>query len=285
MSNALQVYDKIQNAKDIENLGLMLGKSGVFGCERQEAGIVILMTCMAENISLVTYSRRYDTMMGKPSLKAVAVYADFRKAGAKIKWIADGDDGKLAKIEIDFEGNKTLVSYSIEDANRAGLVKAGGGWVKNPSAMLKSRVITKAVKMLCPEIYAGDDDEEVSYPMAKEINLDAPSSTLKPAAKETPMPLTDEKIIEVKTEVVLNKEDGVLIKSISDNCLSPETSGKLLEAVGDNFDVCIAWLVNQEWIKEGEGLMQLSQENADKILINPGPTRFVNAAKRLSEKK
>lgn len=48
------------------------------------------------------------------------------------------------------------VSFSIEDARKAGLVKGGGNYDKYPSAMMFARAISKAARMHCPHLFEGN---------------------------------------------------------------------------------------------------------------------------------
>ena len=168
-SNAVQLYGKLQNATEITNLGLALGKSGAFGLDRAEGGIVVLMTCACEGISPVQYSRKYDTVGGKPRKKAMAAYAEFRVKGGKVKWLATGNDCKRAEAEFTFEGATTRYAYTIEDAKRAQLLKPNSGWDKNPQNMLRSRVLSNGLGMIAPEIFAGDDEDYEAAPVMLDL--------------------------------------------------------------------------------------------------------------------
>jgi hypothetical protein len=47
-------------------------------------------------------------------------------------------------------------TYSIEDAERAGLVKEGSSWVKYPQNMLFARAISSGVRVYCPDVFNGN---------------------------------------------------------------------------------------------------------------------------------
>lgn len=47
-------------------------------------------------------------------------------------------------------------TFTIEDAKRAGLVKAGSGWEKYPQNMLFARAISSAVRMYAPDVFNGN---------------------------------------------------------------------------------------------------------------------------------
>jgi hypothetical protein len=82
--------------------------------------------------------------------------AEFRqKFGGDFKWINDGEDGKLATIQLK-HGERTLkpVSFSIDEAKAQGLLNKEN-WKRHLPAMLRARVSTKALRMYVPEIAAG----------------------------------------------------------------------------------------------------------------------------------
>jgi hypothetical protein len=47
-------------------------------------------------------------------------------------------------------------TYSLEDAKRAGLLKAGSSWEKYPSNMLFARAISSGVRIYCPDVFKGN---------------------------------------------------------------------------------------------------------------------------------
>jgi len=127
----------------------------MFGCSNEAQGRVLALACIAERKNPLELVRTYHIIDGKLSMRADAMLAEFRKLGGKVRWTATGDDGKEAKAIFSFEDVDTEIGYSIEDAKRAGLVKDKSAWVKDPGAMLRARVTSKAVRMLAPEIVAG----------------------------------------------------------------------------------------------------------------------------------
>jgi hypothetical protein len=177
----IELYEKLPAYLDaIDRLGETFAKSGMFRCTRIEQGRTIVVMCMTMNITPIEFLATYDLIDGVPRKKALACLADFKKRGGRWKWICEADDLEQAQGEFSFEGQSYTVRFTIEDAKRQGLVKAGSGWVKTPSNMLRARVITTAIGMLAPEIVAGADTFEPDYPQSPSLNL---------AAGTTPMAL------------------------------------------------------------------------------------------------
>lgn len=140
----------------LAEMGKHLAFSGMLGLKKPEQGSTLLLICMTENKTPLSVIQEYHLMDdGKMTKKADWVIARFREIGGKYKIIADGEDEQIATYEFTFAGNTMPVSYSIEDAKKEGLLKAGSRWMKNPASMLRARVITKGVRMIAPEVMAG----------------------------------------------------------------------------------------------------------------------------------
>ena len=62
--------------------------------------------------------------------------------------------------------------FTLDDANRAGLVKAGGSWVMYPRAMLFSRAISQGARLYTPDaiggVYTTEEMKTVDTPDAEE---------------------------------------------------------------------------------------------------------------------
>jgi hypothetical protein len=157
----------------LDKLGFWLAKSGMFGCDRLEAGHVIALTCISEGLSPAEFFRTYHVLGGKVVKRAEAVLADFRRRGGAFRWVEDGTDGKTASAVFTFGGQEKTARYTLEDATKAGLVKAGSGWLTRPANMLRARVSTNGVRMLCPEVFGGEYDEETTSAPAPGLDLTA----------------------------------------------------------------------------------------------------------------
>lgn len=270
----IELYSKLQNANDIVTMGMALGKSGIFGNDRQEFGIVALMTCAQESISPVQFTRIYDVISGKVKKKAMAAFAEFRAKGGKVKWLKTGDDGIEASAEITFEGQTVTLNFTIDQAKKQGLVRPGGNWDKTPGNMLRARLLSNAIGMLAPEIYAGDVEDSDTTPNTAQEPL-LPPRDLKPQAE----------VINVESEVVPPKPAEVKpvepvaqptqpatapkISSVNNDPatgrLTAESVATLQAAIGEeNAATAIEWLKAKRWIKSN--LFELSEQRARSIV-------------------
>lgn len=303
----IELYSKIQNASDIEKIGMALGKSGMFGVEKSEAGIVILMTCALEQITPLQFCRTYDIIGGKPRKKAMAASAEFIAKGAKIQWLSLGDDVKRnasglpisgeARAKITFETQTLEFSFSIEQAVKCGLVKPNSNWDKTPGNMLRARVCSNAIGVMCPSIYAGATDDDIYEPAVPaslnlapqktEVQVGSPESDFAPTKKKEAK--TEQPVIDVPAMTVVqtdteppNEATKVPEKFIATvkegtNLLSIDTVAKLTELLANVEEESFAWFVGKSWLKAGQPLDFISLKRAQSII--DAPEKFISVLK------
>ena len=156
-NTSLSMFDRIQNPMDaIERMGNFIADSRMCGVTDPAQGMVVAMTCLAERITPIDFDREYHLIDGRLSKRADAMLAGFRKLGGRVTWKKTDATACIGVWK--FEGNEIEVGYTLEDAERAQLYppqKPGSNWNKRPDAMLRARCISKAVRMLAPEVVAG----------------------------------------------------------------------------------------------------------------------------------
>jgi len=196
-SQAREIYAKIENPMTaIAELGNMFHKSGIMGVATPGDGAVVALTCMCEGITPLEFAKTYHIINGRPSMRADMMHAKFRSSGGKVTWSNIGDDGKAAEATFEYDGQSAAIKYTIEDArNVVGdkLDKPDSNWKKDRGAMLRARLITKAIRILAPELIAGvytpeelEDSGAVSTPAAtkdraarrKELESEAATTTV-----------------------------------------------------------------------------------------------------------
>lgn len=149
-------YDRVENPiAAAETLGMWIAKSGMFGAERPEQGHILALQCIVEKMPPLELTKHFHIIGGKLAMRSDAMLAGYRQRGGKVKWLQYDD--KAAKAQWLYDGNDITLSYSIDDAKAAGLFpgRAGSGWQKNPADMLRARLISKAIRMLAPEVCTG----------------------------------------------------------------------------------------------------------------------------------
>ncbi len=120
----------------------------------EQAGVMMIMLaarelgippCQALNGGI-------NIINGKAEISARMMSALIRKAGHEIKIKTSTDDicvlvGKRADTQETQEA-----SFSVADAQRAGLVKQGGGWVKFPKDMCFARALSRLARQLFSDV-------------------------------------------------------------------------------------------------------------------------------------
>ncbi len=257
----ITLFDKIQDpVQAIEKLGEWISKSGLFGCEKVEQGMVLAMASLSEKRPITDICRRYHIVKGKLSMKAEAMLAEFNQRGGRHKWIKSDD--KEAIISLTFGDFKDFpVRYAITDAERAGLCgKDGaklpgqsgiGSWQKQPDAMLRARVTSEGIRMVCPEIVAGVytpeevDDMRLTLPPATTASVSFLSSPAIPveAIPETETP---------KAEAAIPQELALI--------------DKLKQALEPMEDAVNEYIRDQKWVAIEQTFRDLPAEKATAIL-------------------
>ena len=220
-NNALTLYGRMPDPlAAIKTLGEAFKTSPMLGLTTPGDGIVLAMTCMADGITPLDFIRKYHIIEGRPSMRADAMTAEFRRRGGKVRWLQLGDSG-TAEAEFEFEGQTLKMAFTLEDARRLlgkgkdgkdRIDKPGGNWEKDPGAMLRARLTSKAIRILAPEIVAGvytpeevadfADDVQVRPAAARKAVADKRQAEVAEAvAAVSPAPVaTPEPVIEVEFE-------------------------------------------------------------------------------------
>lgn len=292
MSQEITLYDRIQDpVAGALSFGEHIGKSGLFGCTKTEQGVVFAMACFFERKSPLDIVRTYHvTADGKLVKKALAQLAEFRQKGGKHKWLNSGDTSAAKREEwkavgeFTFEGNTYKVEFSMDDADRQGLVRPKSNWEKTPGNMLRARVITNALGMLCPEIVAGSAD--VPEEEDPEITPKAPLLPKQPAApKETKKAAEP---IDVQSTVVSTGTPAATPPTPTPAAATPAPSGPfkaqadgnrkltletvqaLQAAIGeDNAAVADAWFLKNKWITTTGDYFNIPVKKVQMFLDNP----------------
>jgi hypothetical protein len=118
-------------------------------------------------------------------MRSDAMLAGYRARGGKVLW--KQFDSRAAIALWTYDGNSCEIGFSVEDAKLAQLLpaKPGSGWAKDPGAMLRARCISKAIRMLAPEVVAGiytPEETEDFQPAVTEVAT-APTKSFDITAK------------------------------------------------------------------------------------------------------
>lgn len=297
MTQEVELYSKLNNPLEaIEKIGTFFAKSGMFGCEKTEQGMVLAMACMFERTSPLAIKRKYHLQNGELSMRADAMLADFRglKSG-KHKVIERSD--KRAAVELSLDGQSLTFAFSWEDALKEPFVygKDGKTIKRNyatPRArmqMLWARAVSDGVRTMAPEICAGSyTPEEIDdfQPAPEREMLKVSSSASPPKEKTEPkqepkIETRTESATEDQTQTASPVEAEIIRETVGKAEINPET-GKLSAAtvntlhqlIGEHNAVkAIEFLKAKGKIQKN--LFDLPVDWAQRII--DGPEKFISA--------
>ena len=273
-NGSMTVYDRVNDPLVfVEQMGKVFAHSGACGCKTEPEGKLLALACLCERQSPFDIQRRYHLMDGKLSMKSDVMLAEFRARGGKHKWIKDGSDGKEAVLELtDWDGNVTTTSYSIEDAQNAGIFREGSGWTKNPGNMLRARCSSNAVRMAAPEIVSGiytpEEQEDISA-----ANGPAPSGRTAAEVQSRREEIIDAANAPFQQEDIV---DAVVEEKPSENQVSQSDGGAEFTAIMDVLQLLTEIGMTKEQLEEqlrGQdssftNLESLSDDRLQKLATN-----------------
>ena len=246
----VSTYDKVNDPMTAATqLGEWIARSGMFGCERVEQGSILAMQCLVERKAPLELAKHYHIIGGKLSLRADAMLALYRERGGKVQWLQFDDTAAKAKWA--YDGNNVEIAYTADDAKRAGLLPArpGSGWAKFPAEMLRARLISKAVRMLAPEVCTGTytpEELEDSRPQPTQVLI----GSVSPAPQTAPVAVTVAQAEVVEDVPTLTPQEAVQ---------------KLVDDQGID-GIAKQFLTSKKWISEDQTIKDLSTQRCTKIL-------------------
>lgn len=205
MSNLIPTNDEIKaievmakaavESKYFDKIG---GYSGIFSISMyaREMGLPIMTSLFGG----------MQNIQGKITISPQLMNSLIRKAGHSLNIESDDVHCKITGTRKD-TGEVCTVSFTIQEAERAGLVKEGGAWKKYPSDMCFARALSRLGRRLFPDVigmaYVHDEIEEekpkknhpqISHENPNEITIDVQkkeieTNSLKPHLEGCPAEL------------------------------------------------------------------------------------------------
>lgn len=143
----LLVYDTIAKSAHDSKLFRNIG---------DESGLKMIMLA-ARELSIppmLALTSGIRNINGNLEISARMMNALLRRAGISIK-ILESNDNVCKLYGKRKEGDEATVSFEFAEAQRAGLVKPGGGWTKCPKDMCFARAISRLARQLAPDVIGG----------------------------------------------------------------------------------------------------------------------------------
>lgn len=140
---------------EMERMATTVAKSGLFGVKDKDQALALMALSQAEGIHPMTAVRDFHIINGRASMKADTMLARFQRAGGKVEWHALND----SKADATFtpppgHGPALRLDWTLDRAKQAKLAEKDI-WKGYPRAMLRSRLISEAIRTLFPSIISG----------------------------------------------------------------------------------------------------------------------------------
>lgn len=133
-------------------------KVGGGGSEAAIISTILSVMLMARELGLkplTAISGGINNIQGKFEISARTMNMLIRQHGHRLQVIARDNNICTIFAKRKDTGEEMQVSYHIDEARLAGLVKPGGGWTKNPTDMLFARAISRLARSMFPDCIGG----------------------------------------------------------------------------------------------------------------------------------
>jgi hypothetical protein len=261
--NTVHTYDKVADPMAAATqLGEWICRSGMFGADRPEQGNLLALQCIVERKPPLELAKHYHVIQGRLSLRADAMLALYRERGGKVIW--KQFDAAGARAQWIYDGNDIELAYTADDAKAAGFLPArgGSGWAKFPAEMMRARLISKAVRMLCPEVVTGTYTPEEIADFAQPSPVQVLAT--QPQAKAVDVEVVPTAVTADEPKLTLQAQVVELLAKVD------------LLAAGREF------LIAKGWITAAETIKDLSESRAAKILAKPEAFTMAVAAHKVT---
>jgi len=163
MTNELTVRQQLtpDTWKMITEIAPVMSQSRLFGMASAEQACAIMLKGFELGLSLTASFEFIHVIDGKPGLAPRGALAliqqDMNFGGLEVKDITDANGQPYAcRVTMTRKnGFSYTVEFTMEDAQRADLVKKSGGWEKYPANMLRWRAIGYAADVVFPDVLGG----------------------------------------------------------------------------------------------------------------------------------
>lgn len=191
----------------IDTVGTAFAQGGLPGCKGAGQGKALALTCLMEGLTPLQFMLQFHLLDGKPTKQATTLLAEFEAAGGETTWQDLGDSGKEAKARWKYKHHDLVISYTKAEAEAqvgGKLNKEGSNYKKNIGSMLRARLITKALRIVCPAVIAGIyTPEELGH---DEYNIETSTQPIDVDYTVTPTPQAEEESCNTSTSQKKNQD-------------------------------------------------------------------------------
>ncbi len=157
------------NLAETMELGQVLADSGMFpDCKSKAQAVAKILLGRELGLTPVYSLQKIYVVQGRLNI-GYELVAALVNMSEHYRYTVDETTDMQCKITFLRDGKPIGISqFTIQDAQKAGLVKPDSNWMKWPDVMLFARTITQGAKKYCPEILAGTETLEDSV---RELSL------------------------------------------------------------------------------------------------------------------
>jgi len=164
----------VKSMAEIEAIGVLFERSGMFGCTQQGQGIILSLACVMEGKTPIELLETYHIINGKLSKRADAMLVDFIKLGGI--YSIDVRNENEARAMFKFKSAMFESSFTWEQAKKEPFVYEKDGktpkynWATPRARMqtLWARVVSDGVRTVCPLANRGTIPPEEAQDLPEE---------------------------------------------------------------------------------------------------------------------
>ncbi len=199
MTNEIDSYRgnlPVKSVSEMIQLGQFFEQSGMFGCSSEGQGIVLVMSCLMENLSPIEFRRRYHLVDGNPTMRTDYMLAMFTARGGDYEIIERSPDA--AEIKLWTGSRKGAFRMTWKEAQAESYIykkdgktlKTNWSTERRRMQMLWARVVSDAVRAVDPGVCAGTYSPEEVSDFATDTGAakTSPSPIVEPPPKRKPGP-------------------------------------------------------------------------------------------------
>ncbi len=189
MENAPEKYESRELS--LIKVADVLFKSQLFPNAKNSYGAYAIVQYGSElEIPPMTALQTMSIISGKICMAAQMMLTLALKRGVEYKITVDSD--KEVVVIFSRKGFEPYISsFSIEEAKRAGIFKAQGGWEKWPRDMCFWRAVTRGLRRIAPDVILGlyaIEEIKDAPPLNEPVEAEVVDNGKKEEKKETPPP-------------------------------------------------------------------------------------------------
>lgn len=139
----------------IKAIAPAMHQSRLFGVSSAEQAAAIMLKGYELGLGLAASFELIYVIQGKPTLSPRGALALIHRSGELTGMSVDGDATRCTVTMKRRSGFEQSVTYTVDDAKRAGLVKPDSAWAAYPANMLRWRAIGFCADLVFPDVLGG----------------------------------------------------------------------------------------------------------------------------------